>query len=209
MNMLYWLCGSILKVTADTAFRGESYGEHHIPTTGPILVAANHCSHLDPPLLGAQIPHQVRFFARKTLWKPGIPAWWMDHIECIPVDRDGADVGALKKTIAALGEGGVVILFPEGTRSLDGQLQPAKSGVGMIACKTQVPVLPVHLFGSFEAFGRGAKLPQPHPVSYVFGRPLRPADYDDPAAGKQRYQVASDRIMAAIAALEVPARPLI
>lgn len=209
MNVLYWLCGSILKVTADTAFRGEVFGANNIPVHGPILFAANHCSHLDPPLLGAQSPHRVRFFARKSLWKPGIPAWWMDHIECIPVDRDGADVGALKKTIAALDSGDVVILFPEGTRSLDGTLQPAKSGVGMIACKSQVPVVPARLFGSFEAFGRGDKFPRPHPVSYVFGRPLAPTDYDDPTAGKQRYQIASDRIMSAIAALEIPARPLI
>jgi 1-acyl-sn-glycerol-3-phosphate acyltransferase len=209
MNPLYWLCGSILKVTADTAFRGEVFGSDHIPAAGPILVAANHCSHLDPPFLGCQLPHRVHFFARKSLWKPGIPAWWMDHIECIPVDRDGADVGALKKTIAALEAGGVVILFPEGTRSFDGKLQPAKSGVGMIACKTGVPVLPAHIFGSFEAFGRGAKFPRPHPVSYVFGRALHPADYDDPGAGKRRYQIASDRIMSAIATLEIPSRPVI
>ena len=209
MKPLYWLCGSILKVTADTAFRGEVFGRENIPADGPILVAANHCSHLDPPLLGCQLPHRVHFFARKSLWIPGFRAWWMDHIECIPVDRDGADVGALKKTIAALTTGGVVILFPEGTRSLDGLPQPAKSGVGMIACKTQVPVLPVHIYGSYEAFGRGAKYPQPHPVSYVFGRPLAPADYDEPKAGKQRYQIASDRIMSAIAALELPARPVL
>lgn len=209
MNPLYWLCGSILKVTADTAFRGEIFGADLIPAKGPILVAANHCSHLDPPLLGCQLPHRVRFFARKSLWIPGFPAWWMDHIECIPVDRDGADVAALKKTIAALEAGSVVILFPEGTRSFDGLLQPAKSGVGMIACKTGAPVLPVRLFGSFEAFGRGAKYPRPHPVSYVFGPALTPADYDAPSAGKQRYQVASNRIMSAIAALELPRRPLI
>ena len=122
---------------------------------------------------------------------------------------DGADVGALKKTIAALEGDAVVILFPEGTRSMDGHLQPAKSGVGMIACKTGVPVVPARIFGSFEAFGRNAKYPTPHPVSYVIGRPLRPADYDDPAAGKQRYQLASERIMASIAALELPARHLI
>ena len=92
---------------------------------------------------------------------------------------------------------------------MDGHLQSAKSGVGMIACKTGVPVVPARIFGSFEAFGRNAKIPTPHPVSYVLGRPLRPADYDDPAAGKQRYQLASERIMASIAALELPARHLI
>ena len=208
-NLLFWFCRQLICVGSDTFFRGEVIGVDNVPRTGPILIASNHCSHLDPPLLGCQIPHQIRFFARKTLWKPGIPNWWMNHIECIPVDRDGADVGALKKTIAALESGDVVILFPEGTRSMDGHLQPAKSGVGMIACKTGVPVVPARIFGSFEAFGRNAKYPTPHPVSYVIGRPLQPADYDDPAAGKQRYQLASERIMASIAALELPARPLL
>lgn len=209
MNILYWLCRDLLRFASDTAFRGEVSGLENVPRHGPYLLAANHCSHLDPPMLGCQIPHQVRFFARKSLWKPGIPKWWMDHIECIPVDRDGADVGALKKTIAALEAGAVVILFPEGTRSMDGQLQPAKAGVGMIACKARVPVVPARIFGSFEAFGRNAKLPTPHPISYAIGRPLEPADYDDPAAGKQRYQLASERIMSAIAALELPARSLL
>ncbi|HLP02577.1 MAG TPA: lysophospholipid acyltransferase family protein [Opitutaceae bacterium] len=209
MNVLYWFCHGLIRTVADTAFRGEVIGLENVPREGPFLMASNHCSHLDPPLLGSQLQRQIHFFARKTLWKPGFPAWWLDAVETIPVDRDGADVGAMKRTIAALENGGVVIVFPEGTRSLDGRLQPAKAGVGMIACKARVPVVPARIFGSFEAFGRDAKIPKPHPVSYVIGRPLAPAEYDDPAAGKQRYQVASERIMAAIAALELPARPLI
>jgi 1-acyl-sn-glycerol-3-phosphate acyltransferase len=208
-HVLYWLCRQLLCIASDTAFRGEVIGLDNVPRHGPYVIASNHCSHLDPPFLGCQIPHRIRFFARKSLWKPGIPKWWMDHIECIPVDRDGADVGAMKKTIAAMEKGDVVILFPEGTRSMDGRLQPAKSGVGMIACKTGVPVVPARIFGSFEAFGRNAKFPRPHPISYVIGKPLLPADYDDPAAGKQRYQLASERIMASIAALELPARTVI
>ena len=209
MNALYWFCHGVIRVIADTAFRGEVVGLDNVPRQGPFLMASNHCSHLDPPLLGSQLRHQIHFFARKTLWKPGFPAWWLDAVETIPVDRDGADVGAMKRTIAALGNGGVVIVFPEGTRSMDGQLQTAKAGVGMIACKAGVPVVPARIFGSFDAFGRDDKVPRPHPVSYVIGRPLAPADYDDPAAGKQRYQLASERIMAAIGALELPPRPLL
>lgn len=209
MNVLYWFCHGLIRVLADTAFRGEVVGLDNVPRHGPVLMASNHCSHLDPPLLGCQLAHQIHFFARKTLWKPGLASWWLDAVETIAVDRDGADIGAMKKTIAALEQGGAVIVFPEGTRSPDGTLQPAKAGVGMIACKARVPVVPVRIFGSFSAFGRGAKVPRPHPVSYVIGRPLAPDDYDDPTTGKHRYQFASERIMAAIAALELPARPLI
>ena len=98
-----------------------------------------------------------------------------------------------------------LILFPEGTRSLDGKLQPAKAGVGLIACRTQVPVVPARIFGSFEAYGKGAKIPRfGTPVTVVFGPPIAAADYDVPSAGKERYQIASERIMAHIAALEAP-----
>jgi 1-acyl-sn-glycerol-3-phosphate acyltransferase len=209
MNVFYWLCRNIIRTTADTLFRGEVVGLDNVPRQGPFLMASNHCSHLDPPLLGCQIPHQIRFFARSTLWKPGLASWWLDTVETIPVDRDGADVTAMKKTIATLTAGNVVILFPEGTRSPDGHIQTAKPGVGMIACKARVPVVPARIFGSFDAFGREHRIPRPHPVSYVIGRPLLPKDFDDPASGKQRYQLVSEKIMSAITALELPQRPSI
>jgi 1-acyl-sn-glycerol-3-phosphate acyltransferase len=98
-----------------------------------------------------------------------------------------------------------LILFPEGTRTPDGRLQAAKAGVGLICCKTQVPVVPARIFGSFEAFGKGTRLPRlGTSVSVVFGKPIQPSVYDDPRAGKERYQLASNRIMAEIAALELP-----
>jgi 1-acyl-sn-glycerol-3-phosphate acyltransferase len=145
------------------------------------------------------------FFARKTLWKPGVASWWLDTVGTIPVDRDGgSDVSAIKRVLRALADNKALILFPEGTRTPDGRLQPAKPGVGLIACRTQVPVVPARIFGSFEAFGRGKKMKLGTPVSVVFGKPLPPAAYDDPKAGKERYQRASEAIMAAIAELREP-----
>ena len=121
----------------------------------------------------------------------------------VQIDRDGGqDVSAIKRVLRALKEERGLILFPEGTRTPDGSLQPAKPGVGFIAIKTQVPVVPVRIFGSFEAYGKGRAPRFGTPVSVVFGEPLSPADYDDPKAGKDRAQVASERIMAAIARLQ-------
>ena len=97
-----------------------------------------------------------------------------------------------------------IILFPEGTRTPTGQLQRPKAGVGLMACRTGVPVVPARVFGSFEACGRNGPLRLRTPVSVVFGRPLLAADYDDQSEGKERYQRASERIMSAIAALELP-----
>ena len=173
--------------------------------TGGHLVAANHASHLDPFILGSQMPRQVTFFARKTLWKPGFATWWLDRVGVIPVDRDGgSDVGAIKRVLAALKQEKTIIMFPEGTRSPDGKLQSPKPGVGLFACRTQVAVVPARLFGSFEAFDRKGAIRLGTPVTVVFGPPIPASVYDDPAAGKERYQIASERIMAKIAELQPP-----
>ncbi|MBL9219259.1 MAG: 1-acyl-sn-glycerol-3-phosphate acyltransferase [Opitutaceae bacterium] len=186
-------------------FRGEVAGTDNFPAEGPFLIASNHASHLDPPMVGCQIAKQMRFFARKSLWNNRLLAWWLDQVETIPVERDSGDIGAIKKVLLALKEDRAVVLFPEGTRSPDGHLQKAKAGVGLMACKTGVPVVPCRVYGSFAAFGKGAKVPRfGTPVSIVFGPPIPAADYDDPAAGKARYETAAQRIMERIAALPEP-----
>jgi 1-acyl-sn-glycerol-3-phosphate acyltransferase len=112
--------------------------------------------------------------------------------------------------LRALADGKVMILFPEGTRTRDNNLQPPKPGVGFIVCKTQVPVVPARIFGSFEAFGKGAKFPRlGTQITVVFGPPILPSVYDDPSAGKERYQIASERIMAEIAKLQRPAERIV
>lgn len=210
MTPIYGVCHYALRVLFDMFFRGEVVGLDHLPKRGGVLLAANHASHLDPPMIGCQISRQIAYFARKTLWKGGVSSWWLDAVGVIPVDRDGGqDVGAIKRVLKALKEERGLILFPEGTRTLDGRLQPARPGVGFMACKTQVPVVPVRIFGSFEAFGKGGPLRLGTPVTIVFGPPLLPADYDDPKAGKERAQLASERIMSRIAALQPPPERII
>lgn len=186
-------------------FRGETFGLEHLPRRGAFLIAANHASFLDPPFIGCQVSRQIAYFARKTLWKPGFASWWLDTVGTIPVDRDGGqDVSAIKRVLKALKEDKGLILFPEGTRSPDGQLKEPKAGVGLIACRAQVPVIPARIYGSFTAYGKGQPLRLGTPVTVVFGPPLAPALYDNPADGKERYQLASQRIFARIAALQPP-----
>ena len=206
METVYGLSHYLVVSAYGAFFRGDVAGLENLPRTGGFLLAANHASHLDPFLVGAQLPRQVTFFARKTLWKPGFPSWWLDAVGVIPVDRDGgSDVTAIKRVLNALKEQKGIIMFPEGTRSPDGLLQAPKPGVGLFACRAQVPVVPARISGSFEAFGKGAKFPRlGTPVAVTFGSPLLPAAYDDPGAGKARYQIASDRIMAEIARLQPP-----
>ncbi len=205
MQPVYGFCHYVLRVMFDMFFRGQVMGVENLPPRGGFLLAANHASFIDPPMIGCHLSRQIAYFARKTLWKGGISSWWLDAVGAIPVDRDGGqDVSAIKRVLKALKAERGLILFPEGTRTPDGNLQPAKAGVGFIACKTQVPVIPVRIFGSYEAFGKGRGLHLGTPVSVVFGRPIPPSVYDEPKAGKDRAQIASERIMSEIARLEHP-----
>jgi 1-acyl-sn-glycerol-3-phosphate acyltransferase len=205
-GFFHYLAGNVYKMW----FRGEVIGLENFPRVGPFLIASNHASHLDPPFVGSQITKQMRFFARKTLWNNRLLAWWLDRVETIPVERDSGDIGAIKRVLQALKEDRAVVLFPEGTRSPDGRLQKPKAGVGLMACKTGVPVVPCRVYGSFVAFGKGSSIPRfGSPVTIVFGPPIPASDYDDPSTGKARYETAAQRIMDRIAALPEPVFPVI
>jgi len=210
MTPVYGLFHYILRGLYDACFRGEVIGLENLPAGQGFIIAANHASHLDPPLIGSNIPRQMCFFARKTLWKPGLASKWLDAVGTIPVDRDGgSDIQAMKRVLRALSEGKVIILFPEGTRSPTGELQTPKAGVGFMSCRTASVVVPVRIFGSFTAFGRSGPMRLGTPVDIVIGKPIAPADYDDPKDGKERYQRASERIMTHIAALRPPVDPVV
>ncbi len=205
MEPVYGFFYGICRIVHQMFFRGEADGLENLPETGGYIVAANHASLLDPPIVGQFLPRQVNFFARKTLWKPGFAAWWLDSVGTIPVDRDGGvSLDAIKRVLHALASGNVVIVFPEGTRSRTGELQPPRPGVGLLACKARVPVVPARVFGSFEAFGRAGRLRLGSPVSVVFGRPLSPDEYDRPGDGRERYARTAVRIMEAITRIEPP-----
>ena len=210
MTPFYGFFHNIIQGIFQAFFRGEVVGTDHVPVSGPYLIACNHASHLDPPLIGCQIARQMRFFARKTLWESRFVGWWLTQIETIAVDRDSGDVGAIRKVLAALNEDRAIVLFPEGTRSPDGHLQKPKAGVGLMACKSGVPVVPCRIYGSYEAYGKGRLLPRlGTPITIVFGAPISARDYDDPALGKARYETAAQRIMDRIAALPRPVYPVI
>jgi 1-acyl-sn-glycerol-3-phosphate acyltransferase len=126
----------------------------------------------------------------------------------VPVDRDGGGAAGLKAILERLLAGGGIILFPEGRRTRDGRLQPARSGIGLIVIKSQAPVVPVRTFGTFEAYGRNQKFPRPKRVAVKYGEPMRfetlrlEAKDCSKARLKEIYQQIADEIMAAISKLE-------
>lgn len=171
-----------------------------------MLLAANHQSFIDPPLAGISVDRPIHYLGRKTLFDNPIMSWFLERLNVVPVDRDGADMSALKTVIRLLRSGCVTLIFPEGTRTTDGNLQPARPGIGLVIAKTLVPVLPMRIFGTYEAWPKGQKYPGRSEITVVIGKPLRFTKEDTQGDLRVAYQRISDRVMEAIAALENPRR---
>ncbi len=195
------------RVFMDTFGRVDVCGLENLPEGG-FLVASNHASFIDPPLIGCVIPREMYYFARKTLLDNALLKHVLPYCNVIPVDRDGgSDIGAFKKVFSVLKQGHALILFPEGTRSKDGKLGKPQGGAGLIACKTRVPVVPVRVFGTGDVLPRGSMLPSRADLPVVFGKPLSPAEFAPGKDAPDRFREASRRIMAKIADLCPPLPP--
>jgi 1-acyl-sn-glycerol-3-phosphate acyltransferase len=188
-------------------FNGKIYGQENIPRSGPFIVAPNHLSHLDPPLVGAAFrKRELMFLARKTLFKPGFWNWLLSRINVIPVDKENAaDISAIKKTLALLKNGFGIAIFPEGTRSLDGSFGPAQPGIGFLACKSQVPIIPVRIFGTYEILKKYSICPNiRHTSAIVIDKPLLPEQYDHFKLSKERYLLTANYILDQIKQIQDP-----
>jgi 1-acyl-sn-glycerol-3-phosphate acyltransferase len=213
MNPSYFAGWCAARALFRVVFRARFYGAEQVPASGPVILAANHASFLDPPLIGAGLRRQVHFLARNTLFDHPLLGAVLRSWEVVPVDRDGAGAAGLKTILDRLLAGGAILLFPEGTRTHDGQLQPARAGIGLIVIKSECPVVPVRVFGTYEAHGRHRRLPRLRAVAVTYGVPLDfAAQRVEARAGakprlKAIYQEVADEIMARIATLQ-PGRDL-
>ncbi|MFN7064988.1 MAG: lysophospholipid acyltransferase family protein [Aquificaceae bacterium] len=141
-------------------FRVEVYGLENVPS-GACLVASNHRSHLDPPLLNAVFPEPLRFLAKEELFRMPLLGRLLPHMGALPVKRGSGDREVLELVIELMHYGCKVCIFPEGTRARRGEFLKPKLGVGLLAVKSQRPVLPVYIEGTDRILPRGAKLPKP------------------------------------------------
>src|SRR5438105_2228168 len=172
MNFVYYLGWSIFRFLYATYFRWRVCNPERVPLKGPVILASNHASILDPPLIGSGIRRGINYLARESLFRFPVMGWVLRNWNAVPVDREGGGAAGLKAILDRLLAGGGIILFPEGTRTRDGKLQPARSGVGLAVMKSNAPVVPVRVFGTYEAYGRHLKFPRPRPVSVKYGQPI-------------------------------------
>jgi 1-acyl-sn-glycerol-3-phosphate acyltransferase len=208
MNPVYFIGWTFYRTLFATYFRWRVYNPEHVPQKGAVILAANHASFLDPPLVGSGLKRDINYLARKSLFRyPGV-GWILRTVNAVPVDRDGGGAAGLRAIMERLQNGGAIILFPEGTRTNDGKLQPARSGIGLTVIKSNAPVVPVRVFGTYEAWGRNVKMPKPCRVMIKYGRPMFFEQLRAEAKScskdrlKQIYQEVADEIMAAIDKLQ-------
>ena len=174
-------------------FQGRMFGMRHVPRDGGVLLVSNHQSFLDPMLITLGLPRECSYMARDSLFKTEAFGRLISAYNAFPVKRGTADIGAIKESLRRLKAGHLLTMFPEGTRTCDGQIGPMQTGPVMIARRADVPIVPATILGAFEAWPRSAKLPRLKPVIVSYAPPIPPdrlrALGDDRAAEHIRDQI--------------------
>lgn len=207
MPFFYRIGHIVSWLVSKLCFRMKTIHPEKLGVKGGHLVVANHTSFLDPPMMGSAFPDAIHYLARKTLFKGGVVSWVYEHLNTIPVNQDRPEYSSMKKIIRLVQEGEKVLIFPEGERTRDGQLKErGEPGVGLLIAKSRVPILPIRMFGAYEALPRGASFPKFVKLTMVAGDPIDLNDFIDDSglSKKELYQALSDKAMEAIEALELP-----
>ncbi len=165
-------------------FRIEVYGVDNIPRSGPFIVAANHCSFLDPPVIGHISKRPLHYFANAGILQIPLLGRAVKILGGMPVYKDELSSISLRKGLRALIRGGGVVIFPEGTRSKVGERLPAKAGLGFLHAKSGAPVIPVRIVGTDKAWPAGAGFIRPCKIRVHVGRPFNMSGSNYSAIGE-------------------------
>lgn len=191
MKPLYRLSRTWLSLLFRLVYGFRAIGVERIPRTGGMILAVNHVSYADPVLAGLGVPRELHFFAKRELFRNPLFGRLIRAHNALPVDRGGVERGTLQEVVRLLEAGGALLVFPEGTRSLDGTIGQARPGVGMMAVSASVPIVPAYLRGTARMrrslLRRGA-------LAVFVGEPIDPADF--PAESrKERYRRIGEETM--------------
>jgi 1-acyl-sn-glycerol-3-phosphate acyltransferase len=195
--VVYHLTGILLKIFFKVFGRVKIIGlRENVPAEGPVLLCANHTSNLDPPLAWAAFYgfRRIRGVAKIELWGTKFSSYLMNAHGAISVNRGTADRAMFRQVLDGLAAGHAIGIFPEGTRSHDGKLNPGQPGIGLLVLKSGAPVVPVAFLGTYQMLPKGSKKLKPGRVTLIAGKPLTFTKADSKEA-------IADRIMAEIAAL--------
>jgi 1-acyl-sn-glycerol-3-phosphate acyltransferase len=204
MNFYYWVGYHFSRLAGRLLFRLRVIHRERMIQSGPVILAMNHQSYLDPPLAGTASDRPIYFLARRTLLDVPLLGRILPKLNVIPVNQEGVDRSAIKAVIRVLQAGNGVLVFPEGSRTLDGKIQAAEPGLGLVIAKTLAPVVPMRIFGAREALPRGGgRRLRLVPITIVIGEPILFSAADLEPSGKNLYAALSDRVMKAISTLRL------
>ena len=174
--LFFDLCCLALRAIFWLVYRARVEGLEHIPPSGPVLLISNHESFYDPPLIGCWLKvRQLDFLARGGLFKFKPFGWLIQTLHAMPIKQGSGDTGAMKEAIRRLGEGRAMLIFPEGSRTSDGTIQPFQRGTAVLLKRADCAIVPVAVRGVYEAWPRDRKLPRlfARPLAVVYGEPIQ------------------------------------
>lgn len=173
-SLYYGVIRRAIQVIFSICFSARCIGRENLPAQGGVLLACNHQSYLDPMLAAMGLRRQVNYMAKDSLFRNPLGAWLLRSLATFPVKRGSADLTAIKEALRILKNGEVLALFGEGTRSHDGAIAEIQPGIIMLARKAQVPVVPVVIDGTFEAWPRNRKICRFSTIRVMYGQPMPP-----------------------------------
>jgi 1-acyl-sn-glycerol-3-phosphate acyltransferase len=188
----FWVSGPAMTL----GFSLRTEGMRHIPKSGPALLIANHQSYLDPDLVGIAARRHLCFLARKTLFQNKVFAWLIRTLEAIPIDQEGIGIDGIRDILEQLQAGRAVLVFPEGERTHDGQLQPLRPGVSLLIKKAQAPVVPVGIAGAYDAWPRWRPFPIPAPLFLPAQKSTIALSIRPPLDGRQLAELPREKLLA-------------
>lgn len=210
-SLVYGILWVLVRILSRIFLRYRSIGTENTPPKGGILLAANHASYADIPLLGCGVRRRLYYLGRSSLFPNPLVNWITRWLGWIPLKTDRLDRKAFQQASYLLKEGKPVVIFPEGTRTPDGKLQPGRPGIGILVAETGCSVVPVHIGGTFKVLPMGSTRIRLHPVSVTFGEPINFQRNSTVSKDKEFYYHVSQTVMQRIAELghvEQPADPL-
>lgn len=190
----YKLVRSVLLIIYRVSFRFKHYGSANVPADERgVILAANHASFLDPPALGLPLTRHVTYLAKEYLFNVFVLGTALRWLGCLPIKSDrNDDFKSIRQLLRMLELGRCIVVFPEGTRSLDGNLKDVEGGVGFLAVKSKAWVVPIYIRGTFDALPRGGKFFKCRPVEVHFGKAFIPA-LDESLKGHENHYLAVSR----------------
>jgi 1-acyl-sn-glycerol-3-phosphate acyltransferase len=163
----------IARLLTTLLFELKVHGRSCVPKRGGVLIVSNHQGNLDPVLLGVRMTRPLSYLAKSELFDSNVAFdWLLRSLGGIPVRLGAGDVGAVKETIRRLQQGHVLNIYPEGSRTRDGEIGPMEKGVAFVVRRAKVPVVPAVIVGSFEAWPIHRKFPRPWPIHVRYGPPM-------------------------------------